>query len=184
MLKPAQPTQFNIKWWLIGNKLKWELNCSSQSQAQLVDASCPKRMHPHFPSVSHMLFLRIYFNGGNLGLRALVLAWLLAFIFATDSQSLLTSSICSKCEHLIRVGLESNATAEIWTSENTPSLSFRNIQSRTPLTISHSHPYSANPGMEHACLLLLLVPSPDTNWGAYSMQSPLLPRPSETYYPK
>lgn len=35
-----------------------------------------------------LLSFRIYFNGGNLGLRTLVLAWLLAFIFAADSQSL------------------------------------------------------------------------------------------------
>lgn len=129
------------------------------------------------------LSLHIYFNGGNLGLIKSVLAWLLAFIFTADSQSLWPHQFAANVNTWLELTLNPIQTAEMWTPWKSPSEVFR--VGRHWATSPHS--YSANQGMNHACLLVLLVPSPDTSPGGCLPHTVTLVGrhgPQETCYPK
>lgn len=158
------------------------LNCSSQSQAQLVDASCPKRMHPHFLPFHMSSFLPYLFQWWQLGSKSVSTGLAVSLYLCSWFTVTLTSSICSKCEHLIRVGLESNANGRDLDTLKIL-FSFRNIQSRTPLSDFPSPLFCKSRNGAR-----LPPPSPcPLSWhkpgGAYSMQSPLLPRPSGNLLP-
>ena len=151
------------------------LNCSSQSQAQLVDVSCPKRTCPHFLPFHMSPFLPYLFQWWQLGSKNVSTGLAVSLYLCSWFTVTLTSSICSKCEHLVRIGLESNTNGR---DLDTLKISFSVFQkyskSRTPLSDFPS-PLFCKSG--NGARLSPPFPCP-LSWhkpgGAYSMHSPLL----------